>query len=396
MPDMGKHHFSETVKQLVVSIIATVISIILTFGVAHLVEKNRQKEKRRQMSMMVIHDIDESIGNIKNLLKNEESGWEATRYCMDHKDNLKAVSKDTLIRFLNYIISATFDTHLQFDKSNESIFNSSQDSWNTLSDMSFIRNVQKCYHLRSILEDQLQNWVYFKRPISEEESYQILMNSNVLFEDESFYALCGKWLGDERTKYYMDNLENRKYLLNYVLENCLGLNEANKFLTNVTDKDLKEFAEKTLGEVRRATGKTIEGKWVSVSGDDSSIEMYFNPDHTLKCVCSYMVTSSLFYGKISLDSKREGRWEIVKDSLILHFAPESFSLVANDSSITYKPEMKDSVNSIIRDLTSDEMVRRMKSEVFPGERISCTTNLDPTGKKLEITTNEGASLHLAR
>ena len=393
---MSKLNLSDTAKQLFISILATVISIILTFGVAHLVEKNRQKEKRRQMSMMVIHDIDETVNNIKELLKNEESGWEATRYCMDHKDNLKAVSRDTLVNFLNYIISVTFNANLRFDKSNESIFNSSQDSWNTLSDMSFIRNVQKCYHLRSILEDQLANWVYFKRPINEEESYQILMNSDVLFEDNSFYSLCEKWLGDERTKYYMDNLENRKYLLNYVLENCLGLNEANKFLTNVTDEELKEFAEKTLGEVRRATEKTIAGKWLSVSGDDSSIEMDFKVDHTLACVSSYMVTSSIFYGKISLDAKRDGRWEIIKDSLILHFDPESFSLIANDSSITYKPEMKDSIKSIIKDLTSPEMVRRMKSEVFPGERISCTTNLDPTGKKLEITTNEGASLHLAR
>ena len=393
---MSKLNLSDTAKQLFISILATVISIILTFGVAHLVEKNRQKEKRRQMSMMVIHDIDETVNNIKELLKNEESGWEATRYCMDHKDNLKAVSRDTLVNFLNYIISVTFNANLRFDKSNESIFNSSQDSWNTLSDMSFIRNVQKCYHLRSILEDQLANWVYFKRPINEEESYRILMNSDVLFEDNSFYSLCEKWLGDERTKYYMDNLENRKYLLNYVLENCLGLNEANKFLTNVTDEELKEFAEKTLGEVRRATEKTIAGKWLSVSGDDSSIEMDFKVDHTLACVSSYMVTSSIFYGKISLDAKRDGRWEIIKDSLILHFDPESFSLIANDSSITYKPEMKDSIKSIIKDLTSPEMVRRMKSEVFPGERISCTTNLDPTGKKLEITTNEGASLHLAR
>lgn len=393
---MSKLNLSDTAKQLFISILATVISIILTFGVAHLVEKNRQKEKRRQMSMMVIHDIDETVNNIKELLKNEESGWEATRYCMDHKDNLKAVSRDTLVNFLNYIISVTFNANLRFDKSNESIFNSSQDSWNTLSDMSFIRNVQKCYHLRSILEDQLANWVYFKRPINEEESYQILMNSDVLFEDNSFYSLCEKWLGDERTKYYMDNLENRKYLLNYVLENCLGLNEANKFLTNVTDEELKEFAEKTLGEVRRATEKTIAGKWLSVSGDDSSIEVDFKVDHTLACVSSYMVTSSIFYGKISLDARRDGRWEIIKDSLILHFDPKSFSLVANDSSITYKPEMKDSIKSIIKDLTSPEMVRRMKSEVFPGERISCTTNLDPTGKKLEITTNEGASLHLAR
>lgn len=393
---MGKQNLSDTAKQLIISIIATVISIILTFGVAHVVDKKNEKERRRQISMMVIHDIDQTINNIKNILNSEEAGWEATRYCMDNKKRLGSISKDTLVSFLNYILSDTFDPSLQFDKSNESIFNSSQDSWNTLSDMSFIRNVQKCYHLRAILEDQLKNWVYFKRPISSEESYDILMNSNFLFDENIFYTLCDKWINDPKTKFYLDNLENRKYLLNYVLENCLGLNEANKFLMNITDQELKEFAEKTLGDIRRASDKTIAGKWVAVSGEDSSIEIYFNEDHTLTSISSYKVTSSIFYGKISVDAKHSGRWAIEKDSLILFLDNDKFTLSANDSSITYKPQMRDSVNSIILDLTSPEMVQRLKTEIFSGDRIGCTTNLDPAGRKLEITTANGVSIHLTR
>ena len=81
---MSRFNLSDTAKQLAISIVATVISIILTFGVAHLVDKNRQKEKRRQISMMVIHDIDETISNIKGILKNEEKGWEATRFSMEN------------------------------------------------------------------------------------------------------------------------------------------------------------------------------------------------------------------------------------------------------------------------------------------------------------------------
>ena len=394
---MSRLKLSDTAKQLAISIVATVISIILTFGVAHLVDKNRQKENRRQISMMVIHDIDETISNIKGILKNEETGWEATRFSLENKGNIRAISRDTLVRFLNYILSDTFDPALQFDKSNESIFNSSQESWNTLSDMSFIRNVQKCYHLRAILEDQLKNWVYFKRPISGEESYQILMNSNFLFDESSFYSLCEKWLNDERTKIYMENLENRKYLLNYVLENCIGLNEANRFLMNVTDEDLKEFAEKTLGQIRRASEKEIVGKWVSISGDDSSIEMDFKEDRTMTCVLSYKASSSLFYGKISLDAIHTGKWEIRKDSLILHLDNDKFSLKADDSKITYKTEVKDSIESIIKDLTAPEVFNRQKTEMFLGEeRVACTTNIDPTGKKLEITTEKGMAIHLTR
>jgi hypothetical protein len=195
----------------------------------------------------------------------------------------------------------------------------------------------------------------------------------------------------------LDTLENRKYLLNYVLENCIGLNEANRFLMNVTDEDLKEFAEKTLGQVRRVSEKEILGKWVSISGDDSSIEMDFKEDRTMTCVLSYKASSSLFYGKISPDAIHTGKWEIRKDSLILHLDYDRFSLKADDSKITYKPEVKDSVESIIKDLTAPEIFNRQKTEVFLGEeRVACSTNIDPTGKKLEITTDRGVAIHLTR
>ena len=58
--------------------------------------------------------------------------------------------------------------------------------------------------------------------------------------------------------------------------------------------------------------------------------------------------------------------------------------------------MKDSVNTLIKDLTGPQMFERMKNEVFSGERIGSTTNLDPTGKKLEITTDNGIAIHLTR
>ena len=151
-----------------------------------------------------------------------------------------------------------------------------------------------------------------------------------------------------------------------------------------------------MADTPRGRKKNITGKWFSVSGDDSSIEIEFNPDNTLTSTVSYKVTSSIFYGKISIDAKHTGRWEITKDSLILFFDTDKFSLVANDSAITYKPEMKDSVNTLIKDLTGPQMFERMKNEVFSGERIGSTTNLDPTGKKLEITTDNGIAIHLTR
>ncbi|MBP5391469.1 MAG: hypothetical protein J6Y40_05240, partial [Bacteroidales bacterium] len=61
------------------------------------------------------------------------------------------------------------------------------------------------------------------------------------------------------------------------------------------------------------------------------------------------------------------------------------------------PEVKDSVESIIKDLTAPEIFDRLKAEVFLGEeRFACSTNIDPTGTKLEITTDNGIAIHLTR
>ena len=101
---MSKFSSSDLAKQLLITILATVISILLTFGVSHLISKKQEAEERRQVSMMVIHDIDQTINTIRDILKTEESGWESARYVLDHKDNIKSISRDTLISFINYLI----------------------------------------------------------------------------------------------------------------------------------------------------------------------------------------------------------------------------------------------------------------------------------------------------
>lgn len=43
------------------TILATSISIVLTFGTAHLIEHRQKMKSQHRMAMMVVHDIDETI-----------------------------------------------------------------------------------------------------------------------------------------------------------------------------------------------------------------------------------------------------------------------------------------------------------------------------------------------
>lgn len=48
-------------KQFLLSLIATSVSIILTFGTAAIIDHNKKQTAKKEMVMMIISDIDNSI-----------------------------------------------------------------------------------------------------------------------------------------------------------------------------------------------------------------------------------------------------------------------------------------------------------------------------------------------
>ena len=97
--------------------------------------------------MTVIYDIDESIEVIKRLIHNEEDGCRISRYLIENIDSLDNFPFDTLIVLYEYTTNGSYNTNTEFNKSNENVFSSSQESWSTLKDRTFISNVQNFYHI---------------------------------------------------------------------------------------------------------------------------------------------------------------------------------------------------------------------------------------------------------
>ena len=60
------------VKELLLTIIATTISIVLTFGTAAWLEKKEADKARRLMAMTIINDIDQSLEVVRNRVEIEE------------------------------------------------------------------------------------------------------------------------------------------------------------------------------------------------------------------------------------------------------------------------------------------------------------------------------------
>ena len=57
MPQMGRMKNGGWKKELLLSVVATTISIVLTFGTASYLEKRQQKENRKQVAILIVNDL---------------------------------------------------------------------------------------------------------------------------------------------------------------------------------------------------------------------------------------------------------------------------------------------------------------------------------------------------
>ena len=59
-----KPHFSEGWKHFLLSLLATTISIALTFGTAAVIDHNKEQNEKREIVMMVMFDMYNSMMSI--------------------------------------------------------------------------------------------------------------------------------------------------------------------------------------------------------------------------------------------------------------------------------------------------------------------------------------------
>ena len=191
--------------------LATTISIVLTFGTSALLERREKKQAQKQMCMMILHDIDESITVMKESTEKFDQMFELQQQFReqpaDWEDRSKRMAFGSLFPMVN------------FNESFEKIFTSSPDIWNTLGDAVFIDNVNQCYLQRQYFKDNVLKEVH---SLHDGVFYAPL--EDVLSADITDWALM--------SKIFMIEMER--------------VNEYNKQLMGISDEDMKTFAKRTV------------------------------------------------------------------------------------------------------------------------------------------------------
>ena len=392
MPKVGRTTNKRSMaKELLLTFIATTMSIILTFGTAYLLEKRKARNDRKLMAMTIIQDINMTLDVIRGRVEYEQNGYGISRYLQHNIERLDEIQGDTLMRFFHYITGYEQKYELEFSTSNEDIFNSSQDSWSTLDDKLFMRSVQEFYERRAQLDRKSKEMVIFERPITRDELYQIIMESDKMDSHASFVALCRQLLESDKVNIYINKAKNRMNLYRGFLTDYSFMNETNKNLMYISESDLYDFVHQTSCKTRHATEKQIIGTWVSIKANDMmSTEVEYRRDHTFTEEYVFRMFLDKFYGNMILKYSVQGEWSIVKDSLIKNIDANTLKVEVDENGIIYRPEAARLIQALKEDYESGEGRQAIYEDLCRESRIARGTNIDPTGSRIDLLYPGGA------
>lgn len=136
-----------SMKQFMLSLIATTISIILTFGTAAIIDHYKKNAAKKEMVMMVINDFDKTI----ELIEKVDTGLRECRR-LQHDIALHPEHFDSLL-FL-FAPAMTWNIE-EFSETTEKIFSSNIETFNTIGNVNFVNEVSSFYLTRRVYKDNI-------------------------------------------------------------------------------------------------------------------------------------------------------------------------------------------------------------------------------------------------
>lgn len=386
MPKFGRNLTGGSMmKELLLTILGTTISIVLTFGTAHFLDLRQADQARRQTAMMLIHDIDESVAVLDYLAENEEKQKAAVQYVIDHFDEIESLPEDTLQTAVT-ILGTTLFGGKYFDDSKEKVFNSGQETWKNLDDVSFVDNMESFYESRHYVETFLTQSPYWKYPMSQEEYYDwgMQINSSIHSPRAFDAALLKEKLSDPKIRYYIDFSSYRARTLRQFAQSWKRLSDRNKFIMNIDDEELAEYVKKSQRSGRTVSESDIIGRWeYEISGKDVRYYDFMKPDSfSIKAVNHY--ANPFYSGDIIVTSTYGGKWDIKRDSLTLDYSSGSVKAEVDRSGITYRAEMRDSVETFINNHFQVSQLTEMTRKGLESRKDTLGISINKAGDKIEL------------
>ena len=143
-------------KQFLLSLLATTVSIVLTFGTAAIIDYHKKKEAKKEMTLTILSDFDKTIEMVE---KADSSLLECRRL------QYEIATHPEFFKELSVSIAANMSWVLmEFPETTENIFSSSIETFNIINDVNFVNEVSSFYiarhqYKKMLMEDLKDEWL---------------------------------------------------------------------------------------------------------------------------------------------------------------------------------------------------------------------------------------------
>ena len=197
-------------KQFLMSVVATTISIILTFGTAYFVDKNKKENEKQEIAKMIIFDMDQTIKKIESNDSLFDSVCQIQLQVAQNPACFDSVQ-------LGLVDVANIGL-IKFSETTERVFSTSIETFNTIGNANFVDAATKFYICRQSYKDEIIGAISHDL-----EENSIIMSPKALFEfDLAEYRLL-----------HHNYLRLMRQHRNYCMQ-----------LLSISEEDMKEFAER--------------------------------------------------------------------------------------------------------------------------------------------------------
>ena len=339
-------------RQILIGIIGTSIGLGLSFAVNRAVENNKQQKAQRETAIMAVYDIDEIRRQIKEDKEHEDRMFEAARYASTHLEELDSISPDTLYMAINYLFDNPSAVKAWASDTRENTFNSSMETRRNLGDIQFYDNVQECYQVRRELKQVMETESSFKRPFSSEDYEYFLQQlgynecdaSGTMPLRQATAKFLRLVLQKKSISLYLQRYLKRRRIYNTAIGDLERLNRENKYLMDITEKDMEEYVRRNVDRTQPATVALIVGRW-ELEKDERLNVYLFNADSTVVFTDKGITEITLMMTdenmevpvNISYTLQLKGKWTLTVDSMAIEFDNETAEYLAFDVDFSALP-----------------------------------------------------------
>ena len=153
-----------SVKQFFLSLLATSVSIILTFGTAAIIDHNKKESSKKEMVKMVISDFDKTIDF---LMKTDTAFRKISRMQLEVANHPERFDS---LRFIVPITMSHID--IEYPETTEKIFTSSIETFSTIGNANFVNEVSSFYIYRNHYKNDVMD--HLKKELEEKEAIATL------------------------------------------------------------------------------------------------------------------------------------------------------------------------------------------------------------------------------